>query len=130
MKKNYHLILNILSILLIGTLFLPWILEPNTESFTIESVSGYNFLYNNPFVLVLFITSLITYIFLLKTKNNILKIAMILELLFLVALLISPIIFYSLNYLEGVLIGYYLAVSILILLIVFFSVDTFKGLNK
>lgn len=130
MKKNYHLILNILSILLIGTLFLPWILDPNTESFTIESVSGYNFLYNNPFVLVLFITSLITYIFLLKTKNNILKIAMILELLFLVALLISPIIFYSLNYLEGVLIGYYLAVSILILLIVFFSVDTFKGLNK
>lgn len=130
MKKNYHLILNILSILLIGTLFLPWILVPDTESFTIESVSGYNFLYNNPFVLVLFITSLITYIFLLKTKNNILKIAMILELLFLVALLISPILFYSLNYLEGVLIGYYLAVSILILLIVFYSVDAFKELNK
>lgn len=125
MKKNISMILNILYFLLVITLFFPWILNPNPETFNIDTVAGYKFLYNNPFILIIFIISLFTYIIFLKFKNNNLRIFVILELIFLLALLISPIT-YNLDYLVGVLFGYYSANAILIILVILHSVNLFK----
>lgn len=112
---------------LIATLFMPWLLNPNLESFTLEPLNGFEFFYGNLFMLVFFSIVLLTYLYFLKSRNEKVVVLMTLELVFLLALLLFPFITYGLDFLTGVLFGYLLAIAIIVALILYYSWSLFSG---
>lgn len=126
-KPRTNHTLSFLCATFILTLFLPWILQTNLETYSIDPVSGWTFLLNNPLILGWVLLALITY--LLHLKNRSIKILLILavELVFLVALLMAPAFYMGMEFLIGVRYGYY---SGLVMLIVSIFITLSTSLEK
>lgn len=101
-------------LVLLSTLFMPWILVPDSETFTVLPVTGFRFLSDNLLMLILIFLIIFTYVFSLKSNGLSILILLELELIFLVALLLAPAVIYGLAFFSGVRYGYFLMLIILV----------------
>ena len=103
-------------LVLLSTLFMPWILVPDSETFTVLPVTGFRFLSDNLLMLILIFLIIFTYVFSLKSNGLSILILLELELIFLAALLLAPAVIYGLAFFSGVKYGYFIMLIILITL--------------
>jgi len=108
------------------SLFLPWILLPNYETFALDPTSGYRFYSQNYFVLFLFVLSFVTYFLLFRFRKATVLLLLAAELIFLAGIILSPLLANGLIFLDVVLYGYYVAVTTLLTLIVYLMVLYFS----
>ena len=101
-------------LVLLSTLFMPWILVPDSETFTVLPVTGFRFLSDNLLMLILIFLIIFTYVFSLKSNGLSILILLELELIFLAALLLAPAVIYGLAFFSGVRYGYFLMLIILV----------------
>lgn len=104
------------------SLFQPWILLPNYETFALDPTSGYRFYSQNYFVLFLFVLIFITYFLLFRFRKAKVLLLLAAELIFLEGILLSPLLANGLVFFDVVLYGYYVAVAMLLTLIVYLIV--------
>ena len=103
-------------LVLLSTLFMPWILVPDSETFTVLPVTGFRFLSDNLLMLILIFLIIFTYVFSLKSNGLSILILLELELIFLAALLLAPAVTQGLAFFSGVKYGYFIMLIILITL--------------
>ena len=101
-------------LVLLSTLFMPWILVPDSETFTVLPVTGFRFLSDNLLMLILIFLIIFTYVFSLKSNGLSILILLELELIFLAALLLAPAVTHGLAFFSGVKYGYFIMLIILI----------------
>lgn len=111
LKNN---VISVMYLVLLSTLFMPWILVPDSETFTVLPVTGFRFLSDNLLMLILIFLIIFTYVFSLKSKGLNILILLELELIFLAALLLAPAVIYGLAFFSGVRYGYFLMLIILV----------------
>lgn len=111
LKNN---VISVMYLVLLSTLFMPWILVPDSETFTVLPVTGFRFLSDNLLMLILIFLIIFTYVFSLKSNGLSILILLELELIFLVALLLAPAVIYGLAFFSGVRYGYFLMLIILV----------------
>ena len=95
---------------------MPWILVPDSETFTVLPVTGFRFLSDNLLMLILIFLIIFTYVFSLKSNGLSILILLELELIFLAALLLAPAVTQGLAFFSGVKYGYFIMLIILITL--------------
>ena len=113
LKNN---VISVMYLVLLSTLFMPWILVPDSETFTVLPVTGFRFLSDNLLMLILIFLIIFTYVFSLKSNGLSILILLELELIFLAALLLAPAVIYGLAFFSGVKYGYFIMLIILITL--------------
>ena len=113
LKNN---VISVMYLVLLSTLFMPWILVPDSETFTVLPVTGFRFLSDNLLMLILIFLIIFTYVFSLKSNGLSILILLELELIFLAALLLAPAVIYGLAFFSGVRYGYFIMLIILITL--------------
>ena len=101
-------------LVLLSTLFMPWILVPDSETFTVLPVTGFRFLSDNLLMLILIFLIIFTYVFSLKSNGLSILILLELELIFLAALLLAPAVTQGLAFFSGVKYGYFIMLIILV----------------
>ncbi|MFZ1691348.1 MAG: hypothetical protein WAT85_09950 [Trichococcus flocculiformis] len=111
LKNN---VISVMYLVLLSTLFMPWILVPDSETFTVLPVTGFRFLSDNLLMLILIFLIIFTYVFSLKSNGLSILILLELELIFLAALLLAPAVIYGLAFFSGVRYGYFLMLIILV----------------
>mgnify|MGYP003601276139 FL=1 len=111
LKNN---VISVMYLVLLSTLFMPWILVPDSETFTVLPVTGFRFLSDNLLMLILIFLIIFTYVFSLKSNGLSILILLELELIFLAALLLAPAVIYGLSFFSGVRYGYFLMLIILV----------------
>ena len=99
LKNN---VISVMYLVLLSTLFMPWILVPDSETFTVLPVTGFRFLSDNLLMLILIFLIIFTYVFSLKSNGLSILILLELELIFLAALLLAPAVIYGLALFSGV----------------------------
>ena len=109
-------VVSVMYLFLLSTLFMPWILVPDSETFTVLPVTGFRFLSDNLLMLILIFLIIFTYVFSLKSNGLSILILLELELIFLAALLLAPAVIYGLAFFSGVKYGYFIMLIILITL--------------
>ena len=107
-------LVSVIYLFLFTTLFMPWILVPDPATLTIQPVTGLRFLSDNILMLIFLSLIIFTYAFSLKVKSIRILIFLELELIFLIALLLSPIVSQGLVFFSGVKYGYFLILILLI----------------
>lgn len=117
-------------ILLFFSLFIPWVLAPDRETLTIKSVNGLQFLLHNPSTFLSFFLLMITFVISLKNKNMTILIFLEIEIVFLIATLLTPLFNQGLPYLQVIKYGYYLVLIILISLFIYYYQAIKKHLRK
>lgn len=112
------------------TLFLPWMLSPNSEIYTLDSISGFAFLSANIPVLIFVLFMLIFYLILLRFKN--MRIWLLLEMttLFLTGLFLYPVFYLGIGFFIGTLYGYFIGMLLLLILNVYNTIIILKYLKK
>lgn len=113
LKNN---VISVMYLVLLSTLFMPWILVPDSETFTVLPVTGFRFLSDNLLMLILIFLIIFTYVFSLKSNGLSILILLELELIFLAALLLAPAVTQGLAFFSGVKYGYFIMLIILITL--------------
>lgn len=126
MKVKNVIYLGLLFLIFGISLFLPWILLPNYETFALDPTSGYRFYSQNYFVLFLFVLSFVTYFLLFRFRKATVLLLLAAELIFLAGIILSPLLANGLIFLDVVLYGYYVAVTTLLTLIVYLMVLYFS----
>ena len=111
LKNN---VISVMYLVLLSTLFMPWILVPDSETFTVLPVTGFRFLSDNLLMLILIFLIIFTYVFSLKSNGLSILILLELELIFLAALLLAPAVTQGLAFFSGVRYGYFLMFIILV----------------
>ena len=111
LKNN---VISVMYLVWLSTLFRPWILVPESETFTVLPVTGFRFLSDNLLMLILIFLIIFTYVFSLKSNGLSILILLELELIFLAALLLAPAVIYGLAFFSGVRYGYFLMLIILV----------------
>ena len=111
LKNN---VISVMYLVLLSTLFMPWILVPDSETFTVLPVTGFRFLSDNLLMLILIFLIIFTYVFSLKSNGLSILILLELELIFLAALLLAPAVTQGLAFFSGVRYGYFLMLIILV----------------
>ena len=111
LKNN---VISVMYLVLLSTLFMPWILVPDSETFTVLPVTGFRFLSDNFLMLIVMFLIIFTYVFSLKSNGLSILILLELELIFLAALLLAPAVIYGLAFFSGVRYGYFLMLIILV----------------
>ena len=111
LKNN---VISVMYLVLLSTLFMPWILVPDSETFTVLPVTGFRFLSDNFLMLIVMFLIIFTYVFSLKSKGLNILILLELELIFLAALLLAPAVTQGLAFFSGVKYGYFLILILLI----------------
>ena len=111
LKNN---VISVMYLVLLSTLFMPWILVPDSETFTVLPVTGFRFLSDNLLMLILIFLIIFTYVFSLKSNGLSILILLELELIFLAALLLAPAVIYGSAFFSGVRYGYFLMLIILV----------------
>ena len=71
LKNN---VISVMYLVLLSTLFMPWILVPDSETFTVLPVTGFRFLSDNLLMLILIFLIIFTYVFSLKSNGLIILI--------------------------------------------------------
>ena len=66
LKNN---VISVMYLVLLSTLFMPWILVPDSETFTVLPVTGFRFLSDNLLMLILIFLIIFTYVFSLKSNG-------------------------------------------------------------
>lgn len=122
MKVKNVIYLGLLFLIFGISLFQPWILLPNYETFALDPTSGYRFYSQNYFVLFLFVLIFITYFLLFRFRKAKVLLLLAAELIFLEGILLSPLLANGLVFFDVVLYGYYVAVAMLLTLIVYLIV--------
>ena len=107
-------LVSVIYLLLLTTLFMPWILVPDPATLTVQPVTGLRFLSDNILMLIFLSLIIFTYAFSLKVKSIRILIFLELELIFLIALLLSPTVSQGLVFFSGVKYGYFLILILLI----------------
>ena len=111
LKNN---VISVMYLVLLSTLFMPWILVPDSETFTVLPVTGFRFLSDNLLMLILIFLIIFTYVFSLKSNGLSILIFLELQLIFLAALFLAPAVIYRLAFFPGVRYGYFLMLIILV----------------
>ncbi|PTQ83836.1 hypothetical protein C8U37_112106 [Trichococcus patagoniensis] len=118
--KNISLVILGLLFAVFGiSLFLPWILLPNYETFALDPTPGYLFYSQNYFLLFLCFLSLLTYFLLFRFRQTKVLLLLAAELIFLAGIILSPLMYNGLIFFDVVLYGYYVAVATLLTLIIY-----------
>ena len=107
-------LVSVIYLFLLTTLFMPWILVPDPATLTVQPVTGLRFLSDNVLMLIFLSLIIFTYAFSLKVKSIRILIFLELELIFLIALLLSPTVSQGLVFFSGVKYGYFLILILLI----------------
>ena len=107
-------LVSVIYLFLLTTLFMPWILVPDTATLAVQPVTGLRFLSDNILMLIFLSLIIFTYAFSLKVKSIRILIFLELELIFLIALLLSPTVSQGLVFFSGVKYGYFLILILLI----------------
>ena len=107
-------LVSVIYLFLLTTLFMPWILVPDSATLAIQPVTGFHFLSDNFLMLIFMFLIIFTYAFSLKVKSMRILILLELELVFLIALLFAPAVNQGLAFFSGVKYGYFLILIILI----------------
>ena len=107
-------LVSVIYLFLFTTLFMPWILVPDPATLTVQPVTGLRFLSDNVLMLIFLSLIIFTYAFSLKVKSIRILIFLELELIFLIALLLSPTVSQGLVFFSGVKYGYFLILILLI----------------
>ena len=110
-KKN---LVSVIYLFLFTTLFMPWILVPDPATLSVQPITGLRFLSDNILMLIFMSLIIFTYAFSLKVKSIRILIFLELELIFLIALLLSPTVSQGLVFFSGVKYGYFLILILLI----------------
>lgn len=126
MKGKNVIYLDLLFVIFGISLFLPWILIPNYETFALDPTSGYQFYSQNYFILFLFVLSFVTYFLLFRFRKAKVLLLLAAELIFLAGIILFPLLANGLIFLDVVLYGYYVAVTTLLTLIVYLMVLYFS----
>ena len=101
-------LVSVIYLFLLTTLFMPWILVPDPATLAVQPVTGLRFLSDNILMLIFLSLIIFTYAFSLKVKSIRILIFLELELIFLIALLLSPTVSQGLVFFSGVKYGYFL----------------------
>ena len=107
-------LVSVIYLFLFTTLFMPWILVPNPATLSVQPITGFRFLSDNILMLIFLSLIIFTYAFSLKVKSIRILIFLELELIFLIALLLSPTVSQGLVFFSGVKYGYFLILILLI----------------
>ena len=107
-------LVSVIYLFLLTTLFMPWILVPDPATLAVQPVTGLRFLSDNILMLIFLSLIIFTYAFSLKVKSIRILIFLELELIFLIALLLSPTVSQGLVFFSGVKYGYFLTLILLI----------------
>ena len=107
-------LVSVIYLFLFTTLFMPWILVPDPATLTVQPVTGLRFLSDNVLMLIFLSLIIFTYAFSLQVKSIRILILLELELIFLIALFLSPIVSQGLVFFSGVKYGYFLILILLI----------------
>lgn len=107
-------LVSVIYLFLLTTLFMPWILVPDPATLAVQPVTGLRFLSDNILMLIFLSLIIFTYAFSLKVKSIRILIFLELELIFLIALLLSPTVSQGLVFFSGVKYGYFLILILLI----------------
>ena len=107
-------LVSVIYLFLLTTLFMPWILVPNPATLSVQPITGFRFLSDNILMLIFLSLIIFTYAFSLKVKSIRILIFLELELIFLIALLLSPTVSQGLVFFSGVKYGYFLILILLI----------------
>ena len=107
-------LVSVIYLFLLTTLFMPWILVPDPATLAVQPVTGLRFLSDNILMLIFLSLIIFTYAFSLKVKSIRILIFLELELIFLIALFLSPIVSQGLVFFSGVKYGYFLILILLI----------------
>ncbi|MDK2780922.1 MAG: hypothetical protein PWP61_1219 [Trichococcus sp.] len=126
MKGKNVIYLDLLFVIFGISLFLPWILIPNYETFALDPTSEYQFYSQNYFILFLFVLSFVTYFLLFRFRKAKVLLLLAAELIFLAGIILFPLLANGLIFLDVVLYGYYVAVTTLLTLIVYLMVLYFS----
>ena len=106
-------LVSVIYLFLLTTLFMPWILVPDPATLAVQPVTGLRFLSDNILMLIFLSLIIFTYAFSLKVKSIRILIFLELELIFLIALLLSPTVSQGLVFFSGVKSGYFLILILL-----------------
>lgn len=107
-------LVSVIYLFLLTTLFMPWILVPDPATLSVQPITGFRFLSDNILMLIFLSLIIFTYAFSLKVKSIRILIFLELELIFLIALLLSPTVSQGLVFFSGVKYGYFLILILLI----------------
>lgn len=107
-------LVSVIYLFLLTTLFMPWILVPDPATLAVQPVTGLRFLSDNILMLIFLSLIIFTYAFSLKVKSIRILIFLELDLIFLIALLLSPTVSQGLVFFSGVKYGYFLILILLI----------------
>ena len=107
-------LVSVIYLFLLTTLCMPWILVPDPATLAVQPVTGLRFLSDNILMLIFLSLIIFTYAFSLKVKSIRILIFLELELIFLIALLLSPTVSQGLVFFSGVKYGYFLILILLI----------------
>ncbi|MDE1549414.1 hypothetical protein [Jeotgalibaca caeni] len=121
-----HAFLCFLNFSFLSSLFFPWVLTPNVQTYNIDPISGFQFFLQNLPGLGLVILIFITHFLFLKDQSRNLFFLLEVELLLLTIWLVYPFFFWGMDYFTGIRIGYIIALGILIIWNIYNSIHLFK----